>query len=451
MKNLPLSLNHKEILNIINLMNDEVIIYDNKYNIIYVNQACIRHYNCSAEYMIGKSFFDFIDNNSWDCSILPVVYKEKKTFSIKQKTVSGIEILTIATPIFDNFNNIKYVVMNVRDALENIPLYNPDYISNSIYSDVNISGLSSKNPNMKKILSFIDRIKDTDVSCILNGESGTGKTFMANYIHSISARKDEPFISLNCGSIPANLIESELFGYEKGAFTGANTRGKKGIFELANKGTILLDEISELPYEAQSKLLHVLQEKKFIPVGGTSPTEVDVKVITATNKNLKNLINENKFREDLYYRINLVEITLPPLRERSEDIPDLINYFLNKVNQKYGTNKFFHSSVLNEFLANRWRGNIRELQHTIERLIITNEHDEIFLEDSFTLSESFSDKASCSPITPINFVDEVEKLEEKLIKEAYEKFRTSRKIADYLNISQTKANNLIRKYIKNTL
>lgn len=448
MNKLPMNFDSEEILNVIDLMNDEVIIYDNKYNIIYVNQACRRHYNCSSEFMIGKSFFDFIDNNSWDCSILPVVYEEKKQFSIKQKTVTGVEIFTIATPIFDNLNNIKYVVMNVRDSLENIPLYNPDYISKTIYSDTSLGDLISKNSKMKEILSFINRIKDTDVSCIFNGESGTGKTFLAKYIHSISDRKDQPFISLNCASIPANLIESELFGYEKGAFTGANTKGKKGIFEMANKGTILLDEISELPYEAQSKLLQVLQEKKYIPVGGSSPIEVDVRVIAATNKNLRNLIGEKKFREDLYYRINIVEITLPPLRERVEDILDFITFFLNKFNQKYGAKKYLNSLSLKELLNNRWRGNIRELQHTIERLIITSESDEIFLGNSFSFTENSLEKNINSHTPQIDFTNEIEKLEEKLIKEAYEKFKTSRKIATHLNISQTKANNLIRKYIK---
>ncbi|GAA6324467.1 sigma 54-interacting transcriptional regulator [Fusobacterium ulcerans] len=450
-KNLPFNISLETIMKIIDNMYDEILIYDNRYNIIYINKACQRHYNCTAESMIGKSFFDFInkDNNSWDCSILPIVYKDRKPYAVKQKTFLGTELFTIAIPIFDEKNILKYVVMNVRDNTDGIKIYNPDYTyKDSIVK--NIEPPKSNNIKMQELLKMIERIKNIDTPCILTGESGTGKTMLAKYIHSISDRANEPFVSLNCASIPTNLVESELFGYEKGAFTGANSKGKKGLFETANKGTLLLDEISELPLSAQSKLLHVLQEQKYLPIGGNKPIEIDVKIIAATNKDLRTLVFNKQFREDLYYRLNVIELYLPPLRERKEDISFLIKSFIEKFNKKYFFSKSFTKEALEILEAAQWKGNIRELQHAIERLMVTNDSSIIGVEHlSERLPNHSSDKNSIKEDFGMSFDEKVSHYEANLIKEAYQKFKTSRKVAQYLKISQTKANKLIRKYINN--
>ena len=450
-KNLPFNISLETIMKIIDNMYDEILIYDNRYNIVYINKACQRHYNCTAESMIGKSFFDFInkDNNSWDCSILPIVYKDRKPYAVKQKTFLGTELFTIAIPIFDEKNILKYVVMNVRDNTDGIKIYNPDYTyKDSIVK--NIEPLKSNNIKMQELLKMIERIKNIDTPCILTGESGTGKTMLAKYIHSISDRANEPFVSLNCASIPTNLVESELFGYEKGAFTGANSKGKKGLFETANKGTLLLDEISELPLSAQSKLLHVLQEQKYLPIGGNKPIEIDVKIIAATNKDLRTLVFNKQFREDLYYRLNVIELYLPPLRERKEDISFLIKSFIEKFNKKYFFSKSFTKEALEILEAAQWKGNIRELQHAIERLMVTNDSSVIGVEHlSERLPNHSSDKNSIEEDFGMSFDEKVSHYEANLIKEAYQKFKTSRKVAQYLKISQTKANKLIRKYINN--
>ena len=428
-KNLPFNISLETIMKIIDNMYDEILIYDNRYNIVYINKACQRHYNCTAESMIGKSFFDFInkDNNSWDCSILPIVYKDRKPYAVKQKTFLGTELFTIAIPIFDEKNILKYVVMNVRDNTDGIKIYNPDYTyKDSIVK--NIEPPKSNNIKMQELLKMIERIKNIDTPCILTGESGTGKTMLAKYIHSISDRANEPFVSLNCASIPTNLVESELFGYEKGAFTGANSKGKKGLFETANKGTLLLDEISELPLSAQSKLLHVLQEQKY----------------------LRTLVFNKQFREDLYYRLNVIELYLPPLRERKEDISFLIKSFIEKFNKKYFFSKSFTKEALEILEAAQWKGNIRELQHAIERLMVTNDSSVIGVEHlSERLPNHSSDKNFIKEDFGMSFDEKVSHYEANLIKEAYQKFKTSRKVAQYLKISQTKANKLIRKYINN--
>ncbi|WP_304160476.1 sigma-54-dependent Fis family transcriptional regulator [Fusobacterium ulcerans] len=450
-KNLPFNISLETIMKIIDNMYDEILIYDNRYNIVYINKACQRHYNCTAESMIGKSFFDFInkDNNSWDCSILPIVYKDRKPYAVKQKTFLGTELFTIAIPIFDEKNILKYVVMNVRDNTDGIKIYNPDYTyKDSIVK--NIEPPKSNNIKMQELLKMIERIKNIDTPCILTGESGTGKTMLAKYIHSISDRANEPFVSLNCASIPTNLVESELFGYEKGAFTGANSKGKKGLFETANKGTLLLDEISELPLSAQSKLLHVLQEQKYLPIGGNKPIEIDVKIIAATNKDLRTLVFNKQFREDLYYRLNVIELYLPPLRERKEDISFLIKSFIEKFNKKYFFSKSFTKEALEILETAQWKGNIRELQHAIERLMVTNDSSIIGIEHlSEKLPNHSSDKNSIEEDFSMSFDEKVSHYEANLIKEAYQKFKTSRKVAQYLKISQTKANKLIRKYINN--
>ena len=435
---------------IIDNLYDEIIVYDDCYNIVYVNNACERHYNCSAREMIGKSFFDFISqhNNCWDCSILPIVYQNKKPYMAHQKTISGIEITTIAIPLFDNKNNIEYVVMSVRDKPQNIEIYNPNYSSQN--ENIKLTYFpKSYNPKMKETIRIAEKISNIDVSCILTGESGTGKTMLAKYIHSIGNRKDKPFVSLNCASIPENLVESELFGYEKGAFTGANSKGKKGLIETASGGTLLLDEISELPLNAQAKLLQFLQEKKFMPVGSNKSIEVDVRIIAATNRDLKKMVDTKQFRGDLYYRLNVIELYLPPLRERQEDIPFLIETFLKECNKKYSTNKIISSNMIEHLEKETWHGNVRELRHRIERLIITSENN--FIEYHFshkTQSPSINKEDITDEDNSYSFEEKVDNFKSELVNKAYGKYNSSRKLANFLQITQTKANNLIKKYIK---
>ena len=238
------------------------------------------------------------------------------------------------------------------------------------YRPENIIGESE---GMKEVYRFIELVSQTDATVLITGESGTGKELVARALHFSGRRKDRNFVSINCTAIPETLIESELFGYVKGAFTGAG-REKRGLFEYAHDGTIFLDEIADAPLSIQAKLLRVLQEHKFRPIGGDNEISVDVRVICATNRDLRKMIREDKFREDLFYRINVVAVHLPPLRERSEDIPLLVTGFLEG-------RKKVHPKALDVLSHYKWLGNVRELKNVIERLVILTDSDTIMPED----------------------------------------------------------------------
>ncbi|WP_026475917.1 sigma-54-dependent transcriptional regulator [Alkaliphilus transvaalensis] len=230
---------------------------------------------------------------------------------------------------------------------------------------------------LKNVMDMVERVSKTNATVLILGESGTGKELIANAIHYSSDRKAAPYVKINCGAIPENLIESELFGYEKGAFTGAATR-KIGKFERANGGTIFLDEVGELDLGMQVKLLRVLQEKEIERIGGTQPIKIDVRVVAATNRDLFSMVEEGRFREDLYYRLNVIPIQLPPLRERKEDIPLLVNYFLEKFSQEVGKGKIMlEDGVAEKLLQYQWKGNIRELENVIERMVILSDGNKI--------------------------------------------------------------------------
>jgi two-component system, NtrC family, response regulator AtoC len=235
--------------------------------------------------------------------------------------------------------------------------------------------LFSGHPRMREIASIIDSIADTDTTVLIRGESGVGKDLIARAVHLASTRREGPFVKVNCAAIPHGLLESELFGHEKGAFTGAHRR-KPGQFEYANKGTIYLDEIGELPLALQAKLLHVLQDLRFSRIGGYGTVQVNARVIAATNRDLEDAMKRGEFREDLYYRLNVVEIRVPPLRERREEIPILATWFLAKFNAQYGRHKELRPETLARLREYSWSGNVRELENIIRRLVVLSDGEQ---------------------------------------------------------------------------
>ena len=296
---------------------------------------------------------------------------------------------------------------------------------------------------MQEVFAAVHRVAPTKATVILRGESGTGKELIASAIHYMSPRSKYPFIKFNCASIPEGLLESELFGHERGAFTGAIS-SRKGRFELADKGTIFLDEVGDLPLTLQPKILRVLQEREFEPVGGEKTIKVDVRIITATSRDLEHYVSQGKFREDLYYRLNVIPVFLPPLRERSEDITTLIEYFLAKFNSEHNRSVHPDKNALQILLNYDWPGNVRELENTIERLVIMSTSD-IFapsdLPDSLSVRRLKVLNKSVSLITNIG---EIEKIN---IRDALEKSGwVQAKAAKLLGITPRQIGYKIKKY-----
>jgi DNA-binding NtrC family response regulator len=290
--------------------------------------------------------------------------------------------------------NIDELVITINRAIEVAKLKKENTIlKEELKKKYSFKGLIGISPKMLKVYEIIEKIADTDCTLLITGESGTGKELIAKTIHYNSSRSQRPFVPINCAAIPASLLESELFGYEKGAFTGAfNTR--IGRFELANNGTLFLDEIGDLDPSLQAKLLRVIQEKEFERVGGVKTIKVDVRIIAATNQNLEELTKIGRFREDLFYRLNVVQLHVPPLRERREDIPLLLDYYVNEFSKKMKRNPFEFSDDTMECLLNyHWPGNVRELRNLVEGLMILVKGNKVTLSD---LPERFLQKSTLS-------------------------------------------------------
>lgn len=461
-------LNLETFIELIDNVYDEIFIWDENYTCIYANRACYRHYGLQPADFIGKSIYEWTTREKlWSPSCVMNTFREKKPIIQKQKTILGIDIVTIAVPFFDAMGNVKYIIQSVRDSDQFLfkelePLHTDEIIEDS---DSPISSeFIYRSKKMKRLLEYTLKIAKTDASILIMGETGTGKSYLAKYIHQHSARADKPFMSINMASLSPSIIETEFFGYSGGAFTGARKNGKKGIFEAANGGTLFLDEIGEFPYDLQAKFLHVLQEEEFIPVGETKPVKLDIRFICATNCDLERMIEAGKFRRDLYHRISLMEVTIPPLRERKEDISVFAAHFLNSFNTKYHKCVRLSEDVTKIFQNYLWTGNIRELSNVIERAVIIAENDCItvenlpeafFLVDNLNSSGKEDESQSClnseaeqAYRTDDTYQTALERWEEKMVREAYEANPSSRKLAKALNVSQSKANNLLRKYIR---
>ncbi len=326
------------------------------------------------------------------------------------------------------FDNDEFLV-KLKRALEETKIKKEnqdlkDYIKKSI--ETVIIGESHK---LRELLKTVETVAPTDASVLITGESGVGKELFAKKIHVLSKRADKPFVVVNCAAIPESLFESELFGHKKGAFTGAE-RDRTGKFEEANWGTIFLDEVAELPAAVQAKLLRFLQEREVVPLGSNTPLVLDVRIISATNRDIKKLVQEGRFREDLYYRLNVFPLHIPSLRERKEDIPLLVRYFAVKYG--YKTVKFT-DGVMARLLAYQWQGNVRELENIVYRLCILARGG--LVDESYLPQEFFTDAAFAGNFTLPEDSFDLEAFEKKVVNEALVKFRGNKtKAAEYLKM-----------------
>lgn len=390
-----------------------------------------------------------------------LVRERKKSVTIMRKMRQGNEIYITGTPVFCD-GQITHVTVNIRDVTElqrlQVQVSRLTALYLSAPEENRTSTLAKENivvesPAMKRVVDIAIRIAQVDSVVLIYGESGTGKEVIARLIHSLSARSKGPFISINCGAIPENLLESELFGYEKGAFTGAWRDGKPGLFELANGGVIFLDEISEMPLNLQVKLLKILQDMEVYRLGGIKPIKFDVRVIAATNRNLLELVKDKKFREDLFYRLYVVPIEIPPLRNRREDIFPLAWHFLKMYNQKYNQSKTFSSELVAVLETYNWPGNVRELQNIIERLVVTSDTDvlkpehlphSIYQRDEDETEEASFKEYKLSGIVALYQAKEL--TERALLAQALKMKRTTREIGNLLGISHSTVVRKLQKY-----
>lgn len=431
---------------------DEILIWDRDLRLLYINdKVCYRHYGLHSKDLIGKTLAELKDAEQlWTPSSLPYVLREKVSFIQQQKVFLGYTVETVSVPVLDNSGEVEYIVQTVREADEH--LYKELAALPGKIECTDVSDFLYKSKAMKDVIEYANRIVDTKAPVMILGETGTGKSHLAKYIHKNSDRADKPFVCVNMASINPTLFESEFFGYTKGSFTGADKTGHKGFIEAANGGTLFLDEIGELPFDQQAKFLHVLQEEEFIPVGGITPQKIDIRFICATNQDLFKMVEAGKFRADLYHRLNVLEIEIPPLRERKEDIALFTAHFINIFNEKYGKNGTISDEAKDLIMKGYWRGNVRELSNVIERAVLTMKGNVITSNDLphslFTMHQN--QKKQFILDDDMSFDDAVSEVEKMLIERAYKEEKSSRKVAAKLGISQTKANNLIRRYIRGT-
>lgn len=423
-----------------------------------VNPAAERVNNISADDVVGKSMYSLVENGFIDRSAALEVIRTGSPASLLQQR-GGRKLTSTGTPVFTPDGTLHRVVVSTQDAtevdnlrreLERQELLTDNYryqlqkLQDQFSADREII---ARSPNMLAVLRQAAKAGDSDATILLLGESGTGKGLLTELIHNRSRSREHPLLAVNCGAFPESLVESELFGYEKGAFTGART-SKPGLFEVADNGTLFLDEVGELPLQTQVKLLKFLDDGKITRLGGTKARKVDVRVIAATNQDLKAMVAEGTFREDLYYRLNIIPIRIPPLRERQECIPVLLSHFINYFGTKYNTPKRLRSAALDTLTAYDYPGNVRQLINICERLVVMTEHDVIDRDDLMGEVLAGREYISFKSLQESNtsLREALQTLEKSLLLEAYERCDRQKEIAKALDISQASVARKLKAY-----
>lgn len=443
--------NEKFLNDIIENSYDGIYVTDSHGKTILVNSAYERISGIGRNILLGAYMDDLVASGLLSTSLTKEVVSSGQVVTKTQTNKNNREVMITGRPIFGNSGEVKLVITNVRDITELMEL-NKKLLAESrradIYQDIILRKSAGDNivygsDEFENILSIATKISRTDSTVLILGETGVGKEVIAQYIHKNSMRSSKPYIKINCGAIPANLLESELFGYTAGAFTGASPKGKPGLFEIADTGTLFLDEIGELPIGLQSSLLRVLQEHEVTRIGSSKGKKIDVRIIAATNRDLDAMINEGKFRSDLYYRLNVVSLKIPPLRERRADIPFIAEKTLDDLNSRYKTNKSLSPEFISQITEMNWPGNIRELRNYIERQFVLSDDD--IIDNAVDSTEcAVVNKPQCIPTEtaeenlPLPTYSEARKsMETELFSRAIKEGGSTYKAASLLGMSQS--------------
>ncbi|OPY76154.1 MAG: Limonene hydroxylase [Syntrophorhabdus sp. PtaU1.Bin058] len=430
---------------------DGLYITDGDANTLMINKAYERITGIKRQEVLGKNMRELVASGAIDRSVSLEVIEKRSPVTIMQELRSGKKVLVTGTPVFDMAKmQIKLVVTNVRDITELIELKDKLHETtlevNRYLAELDKiktlqrqqTKFATKSKKMIELLETAIKASQFDSNILITGESGVGKGLMAKLIHESSGRKDSPFVIINCAGIPEDLFESELFGYEPGAFSGASVKGKKGLLEVADKGTVFLDEIGDMSLRLQAKLLRVIEEKEMNRLGSTKTIKLNVRIIAATNQDINALIESKKFRQDLFFRVNTISIVIPPLRERMEDVIPLVQHFTQRINERYGMKKHFSSEAVQLLMSYAFPGNVRELSNMVEQ--------------AFLISKGEIVEADELPLQVRNIVDTqglllddgkktyseiVDLMEYKVLKNALEKYGSTHKVAKNLKISQS--------------
>lgn len=448
---------------VFNLSSDGVWICDSTGYVLNINKASEEMNSLIAKDRIGRNVKELVEKGYLDKSVTLEVLKTKKKVSMLQYVKrSNKTLLLTGNPVFDPEGNVDFVIINERDmtylnSLQEqlkkermeVDGYKQELAALSLL-ELQQEGMIAESEKMKKVLNVSLRLSHFDASGILLlGESGVGKGLLAKFIHKNSKRVEKPFIQINCAALPENLLEAELFGYEKGAFTGARSEGKMGLFELAEGGTLFLDEIGDMPYSLQGKLLKYLDDKNIRRLGSVKSRQVDCLIIAATNRDLTKFQKNEKFRNDLFYRLNAFTVNIPPLRERYEDLFEMTYQFLDYYNELYKQKKEITLKLFNHIKSYNFPGNVRELRNIIKQAVVLT--PEQCLDDTIIKSlhrENIDFQSSKISGGKNNMFDEIKLFERNIIKEAMKNCRTTREIADYLGICQA---SVVRKIDKHNL
>jgi len=450
----------RELDTIIDSSSDGLFVCDARANVIRMNPASEKIHKISAKAVVGRNMRELIDEGFIDRSAALEASLNRERVSLLQNK-GGHKLISIATPVFDERSELIRVVVSERDVTEidalQRELEKQEAIKNSLrdqmlamqQAELESQQIIARSPQMVRAVQQAMRVSKADSSVFILGESGVGKGLIAQLIHTNSSRAKQPLIKINCGAIPESLIEAELFGYEKGAFTGALASGKPGQFELADGGILFLDEIAELPLGSQVKLLRFLEDGKMTRLGDTKGRNLDVRVLAATHQDMDKMVEQGRFRLDLYYRLNVIPIQIPALRDRSECIIPLIHHYLEEFSKRSGNRKRLTRAALDALCGYSFPGNVRELMNICERLVVMAETDVVDVDDlPGQIGAAVSSSGSQSHLLPtgLPLKDALERVEKEILTQALCAHQSQMEIAEVLGVNQSTIARKLKKY-----